>query len=249
MCLIVFAWQLDPARPLVVAANRDEFHARPARPFGAWPDLPGIHAGRDLEAGGTWMGLGSGGRFAALTNIRDPSQPVGRRSRGELASAYLAGAVSPDDYLEDVASRLEDYSGFNLLVGDQESLWHLNARTGTPRKLAPGVYGVSNADLDTPWPKLARSKATFKDAWRMASTDPLFALLADRTVPPDEALPKTGVSLPLERLLSSAFIVSPDYGTRVSTVVERRGDGIFHVEERQFDRDGKRMGTVSWVGR
>lgn len=249
MCLIVFAWQLDPARPLVVAANRDEFHARPARPFGAWPDMPSIHAGRDLEAGGTWMGLGSSGRFAALTNIRDPLQPVGTRSRGELASAYLAGARSPDAYLEDVANRFEDYSGFNLLVGDRDSLWHLNARTGKPRELAPGVYGVSNADLDTPWPKLARSKSAFEDAWRMESTEPLFALLADRTVPPDEALPKTGVSLPLERLLGSAFIVSPDYGTRVSTVVERRADGTCFVEERQFDRDGNQVGVVTWNGR
>ncbi|WP_462380157.1 NRDE family protein [Pseudomonas sp. Marseille-QA0892] len=249
MCLIVFAWQLDAARPLVVAANRDEFHARPARPFGAWPDLPNIHAGRDLEAGGTWMGIGSGGRFAALTNIRDPLQPVGTRSRGELASAYLAGARSPDAYLEGVASRLDDYSGFNLLVGDRESLWHLNAQTGTPHKLAPGVYGVSNADLDTPWPKLARSKSAFKDAWRMESTDALFALLADRTVPPDEALPKTGVSLQLERLVGSTFIVSPDYGTRVSTVVERHADGTCHVEERRFDREGKTAGIVTWVGR
>jgi len=157
MCLIVFAWRPGHAQPLIVAANRDEFYARPSLPLGQWPELPQIHAGRDLEAGGTWLGVGADGRFAALTNIRNPHQPPARRSRGELVARFLAGDVPLDDYLRDVVGRSVEYAGFNLLLGNAEQLWHYNARDPQPQRLEPGVYGLSNAGLDTPWPKLLKA--------------------------------------------------------------------------------------------
>ena len=248
MCLIVFAWQLDPEWPLIMAANRDEFHARPAQAFGPWPDLPMIHAGRDLEAGGTWMGVASGRRFAALTNIRDPEQTVGMRSRGELVSAYLTGASKPEDYLKDLADRLEDYSGFNLLLGEDRELWHLNSARRSLRRLEPGLYGISNDDLDTPWPKLERSKAALERAMMGPDREAFFNLLQDRSRPADSALPKTGVPLETERLLGSTFIVSPRYGTRASTVLLVDAMGKRNVEERSYDPEGNVTGVVEWQG-
>lgn len=155
MCLIVFAWQPGHALPLLVAANRDEFYARPSLPLAAWEDAEGVFAGRDLEAGGTWLGLGPAGRFAALTNVRDPSQALGKRSRGELVADFLRGGGNPADYLAQVAGRAADYSGFNLLIGDRHQLWHYNPRVGPPRLLPAGIYGLSNAALDTPCSRLA----------------------------------------------------------------------------------------------
>ncbi|WP_188983418.1 NRDE family protein [Pseudomonas matsuisoli] len=248
MCLIVFAWQLDPEWPLIMAANRDEFHARPALPFAAWQDLPTVHAGRDLEAGGSWMGVGANQRFAALTNIRDPSQTPGQRSRGELVAAYLTGSSRPETYLKDIMNRPEDYTGFNLLVGDDHELWHLNSARRSLHRLEPGLYGVSNDDLDTPWPKLERSKAAFQEAIDGHEWSALFALLQDRSCPTDEALPMTGVPLETERLLSSTFIVSPRYGTRASTVLLMDHLGQRHVEERAFDPEGNVTHVVEWVG-
>jgi uncharacterized protein with NRDE domain len=246
MCLIIFAWQLDPMRPLIVAANRDEFHARPARPFAAWSDLPGVHAGRDLEAGGTWMGVGLENRFAALTNIRDPKQIAGARSRGELVAAYLAGSISPSTYLQSVTDRLDKYAGFNLLVGDGRELWHLNSGSALPQRLAPGLYGLCNADLDTPWPKVERSKAAFMQALDAQDPEPMFNLLGDRHVPRDAELPGTGVPLETERLLASAFIVSPRYGTRTSTLLIQDAGGLCTVEERTFDPDGSLSARITW---
>ncbi len=163
MCLIVFAWQPGHALPLLVAANRDEFYARPSLPLAAWEDAEGVFAGRDLEAGGTWLGLGPAGRFAALTNVRDPSQALGKRSRGELVADFLRGGGNPADYLAQVAGRAADYSGFNLLIGDRHQLWHYNPRVGPPRLLPAGIYGLSNAALDTPWPKLLKARAALAE--------------------------------------------------------------------------------------
>ncbi len=163
MCLIVFAWQPGHALPLLVAANRDEFYARPSLPLAAWEDAEGVFAGRNLEAGGTWLGLGPAGRFAALTNVRDPSQALGKRSRGELVADFLRGGGNPADYLAQVAGRAADYSGFNLLIGDRHQLWHYNPRVGPPRLLPAGIYGLSNAALDTPWPKLLKARAALAE--------------------------------------------------------------------------------------
>lgn len=247
MCLIVFAWRPGHALPLVVAANRDEFYSRPTQALAAWDDAPGVHAGRDLEAGGTWLGIGPNGRFAALTNIRDPSQPVGPRSRGELVAGYLMGELDVEAYLDQVASRSAQYSGFNLLVGDAGRLGYLNAHDPAPRLLAPGIYGLSNAGLDTPWPKLVKARRAL--AAELASPEPrrLLAILADDTVVPDAELPETGVGLATERLLSSAFIASQNYGTRASTVLIVDDRGQRRMIERSFGPFGGHLGEVERV--
>ncbi|MCG8294137.1 NRDE family protein [Pseudomonas entomophila] len=245
MCLIVFAWRPGTARPLIVAANRDEFHGRPTLALGAWEDAPGVYAGRDLEAGGTWLGVGPHRRFAALTNIRDPRQPLGPRSRGELVAAYLRGELGVEAYLDQVASRSGQYSGFNLLVGDGQQLGYLHAREAEPRLLSPGVYGLSNAGLDTPWPKLVKARTGLEGL--LDSDDPqrLLALLADAQPAPDSELPETGVGLATEKLLSSVFIASQNYGTRASTVLIVDDQGRRRMIERSFGPFGGHLGEVS----
>ncbi|MCW8156222.1 hypothetical protein D7243_08475 [Stutzerimonas stutzeri] len=238
MCLIVFAWRPDHIQPLVVAANRDEFHARPSLPLGQWKDAPWIIAGRDLQAGGTWMGITTRGRFAALTNIRAPGQPIGLRSRGELPEQYLRGELSPAEYLAELAARRSDYAGFNLLVGDAQSLWHLNSHSGEATPLRAGVYGLSNAGLDTPWPKLRKARAALADELDQPDTERLLALLADPRPAAEHELPQTGVSLEWERRLSSIFIASPEYGTRASTALIRHADHTLEILERSFGPHG-----------
>ncbi|MDZ3994301.1 NRDE family protein [Pseudomonas sp. Teo4] len=244
MCLIVFAWRPGHALPLIVAANRDEFYARPTQALGAWEDAPGVHAGRDLEAGGTWLGVGPGGRFAALTNIRDPGQPLGPRSRGELVAAFLQGELGVEGYLDQVASRSGQYSGFNLLVGDRHQLGYLHAREAAPRLLAPGVYGLSNAGLDTPWPKLVKARSGLEALLESADPQRMLALLADAEPAGDGELPETGVGLATEKLLSSVFIASQNYGTRASTVLIVDDQGKRRMIERSFGPFGGHLGEV-----
>jgi uncharacterized protein with NRDE domain len=245
MCLIVFAWRPDHCQPLVVAANRDEFYARPSLPLGHWEDAPWIIAGRDLQAGGTWMGITAHGRFAAVTNIRAPGQPVGLRSRGELTEQYLRAELSPADYLTELTARRHDYAGFNLLVGDHQSLWHLNSRSGEATQLGAGVYGLSNAGLDTPWPKLEKARAALAAGLDQPDTGRLLALLADPQQAAEHELPQTGVPLEWERRLSSIFIISPEYGTRASTALIRHADGALDILERSFGPDGP-LGDVRY---
>ncbi|AZL71145.1 NRDE family protein [Pseudomonas oryziphila] len=245
MCLIVFAWRPGTARPLIVAANRDEFHARPTQALAAWADAPGVYAGRDLEAGGTWLGVGPQGRFAALTNIRDPRQALGPRSRGELVAAFLQGELGVEAYLDQVASRSGQYSGFNLLVGDAGQLGYLHARDAAPRLLEPGVYGLSNAGLDTPWPKLVKARSGLQQLLESAEPEQLMSLLADGEPAADSELPETGVGLVTERLLSSVFIASQNYGTRASTVLIVDDRGRRRMVERSFGPFGGHLGEVS----
>lgn len=244
MCLIVFAWRPDHATPLIVAANRDEFYARPTLPLAVWEDFPGLYAGRDLEAGGTWMGIAPGGRFAALTNVRDPGQPLGPRSRGELVAAFLQGRQAPLEYLQQVARRASDYSGFNLLVGDTGQLCYFNPRVGPPTAVAPGVHGLSNAALDTPWPKLLRARSALETQLARPDAGSLVALLADERQASEAELPETGVGLATEKLLSSVFIASANYGTRASTALIVHADGRRELLERSFGPSGARLGDV-----
>lgn len=242
MCLIVFAWQVVPGAPLIAAANRDEFYDRPAAAAGSWPEHPQVFGGRDLKGGGSWMGITqegpSGPRFAALTNIRGPQE---RRpdapSRGALVADFLAGTLSAADYLAQVAARADAYNGFNLVLGDRDGLyWYSNrggddARNG--QQLAPGIYGISNALLDAPWPKVLSTKAQFASLLcQGAPEDAYFEMLTDTTRAPDLRLPDTGVALELERMLSAVCIESPGYGTRTSTVVKLYADAPAELIER-----------------
>ncbi|MFJ2711523.1 NRDE family protein [Pseudomonas sp. NPDC087346] len=244
MCLIVFAWRPGHAQPLIVAANRDEFYARPSLPLAQWADAPQVHAGRDLEAGGTWLGIGANGRFAALTNIRDPQQPAARKSRGELVARFLTGNLAIDDYLADIVARSPEYAGFNLLLGNANELWHFNARASHPVMLEPGVYGLSNAGLDTPWPKLLKARDALSAVLDDPQPERLLAILSDGQTAPEAELPDTGVGQATESLLSSVFIASQSYGTRASTALIVQADGSRRMVERSFGPFGGHLGEV-----
>lgn len=240
MCLIVFAWQIAPGMPLVAAANRDEFYSRPAAAADWWEDYPRVYAGRDLQGGGTWMGITRDGRFAAITNIRAPYEKrADAPSRGMLVADYLTGEMQAEEFIANIAPRSNAFNGFNLLVGDRDRLlWFSNRnledeRNGRP--LAPGIYGLSNATLDTPWPKVVRAKAQFASLLcQGAPQGAYFEMLADTSRAPDCRLPHTGVELEMERLLSAVCIESPHYGTRVSTVVHIYQPGFAILHERQI---------------
>ena len=237
MCLIVVGWRVDPSFPLVVAANRDEFHARPTAVANFWADAPEVIAGRDLEAGGTWLGITRGGRFAAVTNVREPGAAKGLHSRGRLTQAFLEGRQSAADHVGRI--EMGDYSGFNLLVGDGQSLWYCSNRGTKPLELAPGVYGLSNHLLDSPWPKLLTARQKFSQALtHLPDREPLFGILADDEIVPDSELPDSGIPLDWERRLSAIFVRAEGYGTRASTVVVQAADGSINFEERSFGPGG-----------
>jgi uncharacterized protein with NRDE domain len=230
MCLILVAWQAHPEYPLVVAANRDEFFKRPTAPASFWPGGK-VLAGRDLEAGGTWMGTTVDGRFAALTNFRAPDlHRVGAASRGQLVADFLGSKDTPIAWLDRHGKDAARYNPFNLLVGDRHTLACFSSTDEKTRVLAPGIYGLSNHLLDTHWPKVGVAKSALSSALTALPDDrPLFDLLHDDSVHPDDTLPRTGVSLEWERLLSAAFVKAPGYGTRSSTVliVSRGGTPVF----------------------
>ena len=240
MCLILFAHRAHPRYRLVVAANRDEFYARPTAPAAPWPDAPEVVAGRDLRGGGTWMGIARSGRWAALTNYRDPAeQDHPGPSRGHLVADFLRAAVEPARYLEELLPRAAEYAGFNLLVGDADGVLWFSNRAGTPPVLlTPGVYGVSNHLLDTPWPKVLRGKRELARllADGAVEADPLLDLLLDRAYAADHELPATGVGRERERVLSASFIASPGYGTRASTALLVEHDGSALLAERTFEQ-------------
>lgn len=248
MCLIVFAWKAHPDFPLVVAANRDEFHARPTAAAGFWDDRPGILAGRDLEGMGTWLGVTRSGRFAAVTNYRDAaSVPREAASRGLLASRYLESEAAPDAFAAAVAADGTAYRGFNFLASDREEMWWVSNRGGNARRLEPGVHGLSNHLLDTPWPKVTRGKQRLHQALELApAVEPLLALLADTAEAADGELPDTGVGAERERLLSAARIVSPAYGTRSSSALLVGVDGRVRFAERAYGSDGAELDTLRY---
>jgi uncharacterized protein with NRDE domain len=238
MCLIVFAWQVIPNLPLIAAGNRDEYYERPALPAHWWEDHPNVYAGRDLQGGGTWMGITRDGRFAAITNYRAPSEfKADAPSRGKLVADYLTGDMRAQEYVDRLRDNASGYNGFNLLIGDGENLiWFSNRsqddeRNGKP--LARGIYGLSNASLDCCWPKVIRTKAQFASLLcQCAPEEAFFDMLADTTRAHDCRLPCTGVGIEFERVLSAVCIESPSYGTRSSTVVKMSGDRVAELYER-----------------
>ncbi len=272
MCLLVLAWNTHPRYRLVIAANRDEYHDRPAAPLRLWPAPADILAGQDLRAGGTWLGTDRRRRFGIVTNFRDPptesepvtvpggrapgprilrgrSPPESARSRGGLIPRYLGGTAGPGEYLGALEAEAAEYGGFNLLLADGESLWYASNRAAPfAQALSPGVYGLSNERLDTPWPKLRRVRRGF-EAWLQAgSADDggLFALLEDRTPAGEEDLSGAGFSPEWERALSSPFVLHERYGTRCSTIVAIEPAGGCYVAERRFEPSGVPSGETEY---
>jgi len=235
MCLIVFGWKQSADTPLLLAANRDEFYARPALAASWWEEAPHVYAGKDLEAGGTWMGINKQGRFAAITNIRNgEGKKSGAPSRGKIVADFLRDDISASSYLHALEAEAKHYAGFNLIIGDVNDMyWLSNAQQHVAQRLQPGIYGLSNASLDTPWPKVIQAKTQFQQLLEQSAPDQAyFDLLADTTQAPEHLLPQTGVSLEWERLLSSIHIHSNDYGTRVSSLIKCHADGTVHLIER-----------------
>ncbi len=240
MCLITFAYKTHPVYDLVLAANRDEFYGRPTRKAQFWKEehLPGILAGKDLEAGGTWMGVEQSGKWAALTNYRDPSiEREKPPSRGELVLNYLKEQESAANYIDKVSPGSTKYHGFNLLVGNKNELFHFSNISKERTEIKPGVHGLSNALMDTPWPKLEQAKHDLADAISNEALDyeQLFSLLRNDRRAPDEKLPDTGIPKEWERAISSVFIKTESYGTRSSTLLLIDNKGQAEFIERRYD--------------
>ena len=249
MCLLVFAVNAHPRYRLIAAGNRDEFHARPTQAAGWWPTEPPLLAGRDLEAGGTWLGIGRNQRFAAITNIRDMAPtPAGAPSRGELVPAFIGAKTAAAAYLDDLVGRADAYAGFNLVVDDGKAVHFFASRSGRRERLDGGIHGLSNDNLDTPWPKVVKAAAGVRQL--LGENEPdieaLFDVFADRAIAPDAELPDTGIGREFERMLSACFIVSPQYGTRSTTLVFVEHDGAVKFYERQFDHGGEMSGEQSF---
>ena len=249
MCLIVLAWMTHPRYRLVVAANRDEFHDRPAAPLAWWNEAP-VLAGRDLESGGTWMGVARSGRFAALTNYRDPGQAAapGAPSRGTLVPRFIAGADEPAGTFKGLVDSAAEFAGFNLVTAGLHGLHYFSNRAAcVPRELGPGIYGLSNHELDSPWPKLTRTRDRLA-AEIARGSEPgvatLFDLLADREPAGESLLPDTGLAAAMERAISAPFVLHPRYGTRCSTVLLAGHDGRVVAAERRFDATGRMTGAT-----
>src|SRR5882672_1012178 len=241
MCLLVLAWNVHPRHRVLLAANRDEFHERPAVAMDWWRE-PRILAGRDLQAGGAWLAVDEQGRFGVVTNYRDLQPPKpGAPSRGLLIPRFLGGAEGATVHAARIATEAGQYSGFNLLVGDRARLAYVtNRATERVRELTPGVVGLSNHLLDTPWPKLVRTRRRFERllANEGISTVDVLAMLTDPEPSQDHGLPDSGLPADLERALSAPFIVNARYGTRSSTVLLIARDGAVRVVEQRYDRDG-----------
>jgi uncharacterized protein with NRDE domain len=246
MCLILLGYRAHPDYRLVVAANRDEWFRRPTASAAFWADAPEVLAGRDLEQLGTWLGITRTGRFAALTNFRDPgSQRADAPSRGHIVSGFLRGAESPADYLAALHASEARHNGYSLLVGDANALCFYSNRERQIKALRPGIYGLSNGLLDEPWPKVRHGKQRLSEELAAGvDEERLLTLLDDTETAPDQELPRTGVSLDWERKLSALRILAGDYGTRSSTVLIVAGNAEARFAERSFNERGEQIGLV-----
>tara|TARA_B100001094_G_scaffold328511_1_gene389073 strand:- start:990 stop:1775 length:786 start_codon:yes stop_codon:yes gene_type:complete len=247
MCLIILAHHIRPHLPLIVIANRDEFFNRPTESAAFWKAKlhdPEILAGKDLEANGTWLGITRNGKFAAVTNMRETSQKTSNPiSRGQLPLEFLSSKKSPIKFATELTAKFPRYSGFNLLLADKNSLIYLNSSTKSVSELQPGIYGLSNGLLNANWPKINQGKKQLKNLINKdieLTTDSLISMLSDRSIAPDEFLPNTGISIELERQLSSSFVTIPErhYGTLCSTAVIISRDGLTRFDEQSFDEAG-----------
>ncbi len=239
MCLILLALQKHPFYKLIVAANRDEYYDRPSASPTFWNEAPAVLAGRDLKGGGTWLGITRKGRIAAVTNYRDPaSVKINAPSRGLLVKEFLLSQENPVEYLRRIHREREKYNGFNIVLGQRDELFWYSNRCGEIPKLSPGVYGISNRLLDTPWAKIIKSKQRMNELLtnhQDTLPENLFQLLHDRTPASDDMLPDTGVGITWERLLSPIFIASPTYGTRSSTLIFIDRNDRVDFMDRAFD--------------
>ncbi len=238
MCLILFAYKRHPKYKLIVAANRDEFYVRPTEQAKFWEDHPSILAGKDKEAGGTWMGVAKSGKVGMLTNYRDPHNIISSApSRGHLVSDFLSGPENAMEYLKSIRERAKEYNGFNLICGSADELNYYGNYQQEIQPIKPGIYGLSNALLDTSWPKVVRGKHSLEKASQAEQIDVelLFDILSDDSKANELELPKTGVSLEQEKMLSPIFIKSPGYGTRCSTVLLVDSKDQVYFTERTYD--------------
>jgi len=257
MCLLVLAYGVDPQRPVVLAANRDEFYARPSTPLGVWPDEPDICAGRDLSQGGTWLGMTRSGRFAALTNFRRGGARAGARSRGDVVLDYLRSPLAPARYLTQLAGYADQFGGFSVIVGDLEhEPYYFSNQGNVTQRMAPGIYGLSNQRLDEPWPKVTRAKQriaalvgtaarerpTF--ATQQVSAETLCDAMLDRDQPTDALLPDTGIGIERERMVAPIFIASEDYGTRAVTAMIIDSDRRALIYERSYGSQASYLGDA-----
>jgi uncharacterized protein with NRDE domain len=248
MCLLVFAVRAHPRLPLIVAGNRDEFHARPTQAAHWWPDKPDIVGGRDLQAGGTWLAVTRDGRFAAVTNHRDAHrESAGLRSRGHLITGFLDSTGAAADYVESVDGSA--YAGFNLLVSDGRSAAYLSNRGGGLRELQPGIYGLSNATLDEPWTKVTRTRSGLAELIERDNVNEssLMRLLGDREKASADEVETNGLSFAMAHALTAPFIVHPEYGTRCSTVMTIDDAGKVRFLERRFQPDGRQSGESKYT--
>jgi uncharacterized protein with NRDE domain len=248
MCVVLIGWKAHPDLKLIFAANRDEYLNRTTEPAKYWVDAPSIFAGRDNVHGGTWLGISRHKRFAAVTNIRRPSAiKTGSLSRGLLVSNYLQSDLSPRGYLQQISTVSNEYNLFNLIAGDKESLFFLSALDNKVIALNPGIYGISNGMLDSPWPKVIQGKSDMASliAKGNINSESLLTLLQGREKYPDADLPDTGVGIEMERLLSPLFVQTSGYGTRSSSVLLMDNAGKIAFTERSFNEHGKVLDTVT----
>ncbi|MFH2065714.1 MAG: NRDE family protein [Pseudomonadota bacterium] len=246
MCLILFSYNQHPDYLLILAANRDEFFDRPAKPLDFWEDNPSVLAGKDLVGGGTWLGITRSLRYAAITNFRDPFDRKKKApTRGNLVRNFLCGQSSPENYIKQIQHTGHQYHGFNLLVGEKDQLWYYSNRSSAAMNVPGGFHGLSNHLLNTPWPKVIQGKSKLKSVFSRSGIDiqDTFQVLGDRSSPPDDQLPDTGVGQRWEKILAPIFIDSDIYGTRCSSLLTIKRSGEVMFVERTFSSDDRKKIT------